>query len=127
MNFRDIGRDGCGSFYIFCVGNNASNQEIGDIASEIWTKEMKKREELNNLCRYSFFYQPKKWRSVVKVVEMVRTILPPDEFAKRHGRNFTNKWRSKRKGLTLKIKNSFIKIKFQNGDVYEGNGYRYCQ
>lgn len=121
FEIRDVGKDGCGSFETFCVSSDATEREIGDIASELLTESKSRRDEMN---KHSFFYQSH-WRPTVHVVEETRKIVPPDQFAIKRGREFMNEWKTKRGGLKLKICNSYIRITMTNGNKYEGNGYEY--
>ena len=124
FQIRDVDKRGCGSFTSFCVQPDASEQEIGDLASEIWTENRKHHEEMNNF-RSGIFWQPFKWRQTVGVVEMKREIKKLDKVNERTGRDYQNVWTTKRGGMKLKIHNSYIKMVMTNGNVYEGNGYKY--
>lgn len=123
FQIRDVDtKTGCGHFDIFCVTKDTSDKEIGDIASDTWTKEMLEQER-----KYipSFFREPPKWRSVIKVVEYTRAIEKLEKINERTLRDYKNIWNTKRKGFKFKIQNGYIKIKMKSGEIYEGNGYSY--
>jgi hypothetical protein len=121
---RNCGADGCGNFQTYCVARDTTTEEIMSIAAQEHTEYMMEQEK-----RYipMFFNKPPKWRSSLKVIEQSRSISKLDpvkdkEKIERSGRDYTNKWTTKRGGLKFTIENNFIRVKTNLG-VHEYNGY----
>jgi len=107
FQIRDLDSNGCGSCETFCVSAETSNEEVFQIASDLWTERMEQKE---SLYIPSFFRERPKWRQTIKVVEQNRNTekLPePDK----NGKDFRNIWTTKKKGLKFTITNNWIKIK----------------
>ena len=100
---RDCRSDGCGSYYHFVVTRDTTTDEIMQIAADIQTSEMNKKEE----NYYPAFYNSQPvWRNTVKVVEQKRTITKTGDTGKT-----CNSWSTLRGGLKFTIVKSFAKIK----------------
>lgn len=116
FQIRETSKNDGSHFYIFCVQPCATDKEIGDIAAEIWTNE--------NINRKTRTLINHKWKKIVPVIEVNRIIKKLAKPTK-SGRTYENCWTTKRGGLKLKIENSHLKMTMVNGNVYEGNGYKY--
>ena len=121
FQIRDLGSDGCGSCETFCVSLETTNEEIYQIASEMWTNRMIQKEEV---YIPSFFNRRPRWRPTIKVIEEKRDVEKLSEPDK-NGRDFRNIWMTKKKGLKFTIVNNWIRMKMTNGEVREGNGYSF--
>lgn len=117
---RDVDRNGHGSFGMFCVDSKTTNDEIGKIAADVWTK---KKLEKERIYMPSLFKKPSKWRNVINVVEQERKIRKLDKINERTGKEYENSWMTKRGGFKFKIHNNYIKMVLHDGTVYVGNGY----
>lgn len=120
FQIRDCGKDGCGSFEIFCVEGETPEDAIYQISCDIQTARMEKKEKI--YTPGFFFREPPKWRPTIKVIEYQRGIEPlaePNKF----GKTFTNLWKVKRGGLKFTIVNNWIRVKLTNGETKSGNGY----
>jgi len=122
FEIRDVDKDGCGSCMTYCVNKNETDDNIFNLACELQTELMNKKEE-----EYipSFFRQPPKWRNTIKIIEMTRKILPPKKWEIENGRDYRNEWITKRCGLKFKIYNSWLKLTTICGKEYCGNGYKF--
>lgn len=103
---------------LFCIEPDSTDQEIGDIAAEIWTNYCVEREERNRP------FLKFKWVKTVDVIEQTRKIKKLDHVNK-WGKDYENCFSTKRNGLKLKLHNCHVEIKTTNGNVYKGNGYKY--
>ena len=122
FQIRDVGKDGCGSYEAFCVSGDTKENDIGNIASEVWTNTMLWREKRHFP---SMFRQPPKWRQTISVVEIKRDIKKLDKTNERTGRDYENVFTTKRGGFKFKIHNNYVKIIMKDGSTYAGNGYKF--
>jgi len=120
FQIRDVGRDGSGSFHLFCVSKITSDDEVKTIASELHAKEMMNREQM---YVPAFFRRPPKWRDSLIVVELKRIIAPPTKWHLDHGKKYSNTWKTKRKGLRFKLIRSYLKLSLAGGQTEMRQGY----
>ena len=122
FEIRDVDSKGCGSFNTICISADTPDEEIYQIVADEQTNEMIHKEEM---YIPSVFREPPKWRQTIKVVEQKRNIKKLDRIDERTGRDYINKWNTKKGGLKFTINNNWIRMKMTSGEVREGNGYSF--
>lgn len=122
FQIQDLDKDGCGCCKTFIVSGDTKDEDIFQIACDEWTKEMEEKE-----ARYtpSFFREPPKWRKTLKVIEQKRTIIKLEKPNERTGRDYTNDWATKTKGLKFTIVLSFFRATMRSGAKFSSNSYSF--